>query len=231
MTANSLPSLARTDTVPTIPTAPVAPARRRDIPRVLAGLAIIATPPLFVAGLVTVPPQEATDDASYVASLIVDPALTSLSASLLHYAWVAFALGLLATIALAPSGRGRILTAVGAVGATLGAIQMSGLLLSDWFVMSAGQVSGIDEAVAVQAGAMDASVAVWVISARALLTLGIPVLTIGLARAGKLSWWLVPLSILPLTIILFVPGVVGALVSIVGWVPVIAAGVRVIREA
>ena len=68
--------------------------------RIAAGLALVAFPLLFTAGIATSPPQASDSTADYVASLGADPALTALSAGLLHYSWVAFALGVLATIGL-----------------------------------------------------------------------------------------------------------------------------------
>src|SRR5689334_10606202 len=94
---------APTTVITTPATTPAGPAPVR----LAAGLALIAFPVLYTAGVATSPPQASDASRDYVASLGADPWVTALSAGLLHYAWVAFALGVLATTGLVRGPRGR----------------------------------------------------------------------------------------------------------------------------
>ena len=69
---------------------------------VAAGVALVAGPALFFAGLATSPVQEGTDKASYIASLARDPLLTQVSAVLLHYGNLLMGVGILAVLRTEP---------------------------------------------------------------------------------------------------------------------------------
>lgn len=208
-------------------------ARRDDRPWVarlqaLGGVALVAAPLLITAGAATSPPQKSGADADYIASLAADPALTSLSATLFHYGWVLFAFGALAALGLVRGRRGRGLTTVGALLGAFGSIQMSGLLLSDWFLGSLGNTVSMDDAVAVFTGVQDPAFSMWMLSAKVGAVLFLPVAFMGLARAGVLSWWIAPLPLFSMVAFGVVGGPVGIGLAAVLYAPSYVAGARLL---
>lgn len=182
---------------------------RSGLLQLLGGASFIAAPLLFAAGAWTSPPQDGEGDAGYIASLADDPTLSSISATFFHYSWVLYAFAALAAIGLVRGPRGRRLTMVGGLAAAFGAIQFTGLLLSDWFLASLGNEVSSEQAVAVFHGIGDAGFASWMLSAKLFGLLGFPVLYAGLARAGVISWWLVAPSVLTIVAFAVVPGILG----------------------
>ena len=177
----------------------------------VGGLAMLAAPLLVVAGVLTSPPQATRSQADYVESLARDPFQSALSASLLHYGWVAMALGLVVAMSLVRGRRGRVLTLLGGLGGGFTVVQMSGMLLNDWFLIALGTRLPMPQAVTVADAMMvdgDVFSRVWMQSAQ--LAIALPVLLYaGLARAGVISWWLVPLAALPMVAPYVVMGLVG----------------------
>ena len=199
---------------------------------VLAGLASITAPLLFVGGAVTSPPQESGAADDYIASLAADPWLSGLSANLFHYSWVLFAFAALASIGLVRGRRGRALTTVGGLAGAFGAIQFTGLLYSDWMNVALGSRLAMADAVGVfeQVGAAP-SMVFWMLSAKVLGLLGFPVLYAGLARAGVISWWLVPLSLLPMVAFGVIGGPLGIALAVACYAPSYVVGVRLVQRA
>ncbi|SEP57754.1 hypothetical protein [Microlunatus flavus] len=224
---------------------PAAPAASTGDPGVgrtfslLGGAALALGPLLIVGGTLTSPPQASGSRADYIASLAADPALTHLSASLFHYGWVALTFGFLAAVGLVRGARGRTLALVGGIGGSLGALQMSGLLLADWSDGAAGRIVPLDQAVAILE-AMDGSVsmAIWLSSAKVLAIVFPVLLFLGLARAGVVSWWIAPLiagSMLVGALLLFLVGgvlggVLGVVVSLVCYLPAFVAAARLVER-
>jgi hypothetical protein len=202
--------------------------------RIAAGLALVAFPLLYTAGVATSPPQASDSSRDYVASLGADPALTALSAGLLHYSWVAFALGVLAVIGLVRGARGRIVVPLAAVVASFSAIQLSGLLLLDWFTSAAVGTVTLDPATAIHdTVTADPWIAVWMITGRFVGFLGIPLVIAALARAGVVSWWLLLAPVIGFAGF-FVPLPLGAgilLGQFLATAPMIVVGLRLIRRA
>lgn len=211
--------------------APAGPASSRLL-GALAGLASFAAPLLFVGGAVTSPPQESNAADDYVASLAADPWLSGLSANLFHYSWVLFAFAALAGIGLVRGRRGRALTTAGGLAAAFGSIQFTGLLYSDWMNVALGSHLTIADAVAVFESVSAApSMVAWMLSAKVFGLLGFPVLYAGLARAGVLSWWLVPLSLLPMVAFGVIGGPVGIALAVACYAPSYVVGVRLVQRA
>ena len=107
-----------TDLLTPAATEAAAASGRTSIPRGLfrfAGIALIAFPVLFTAGMVFSPPQTEEGEAGYILSLAADPTVSVLSASFLHYAWVALALGVVGLIGLVAGRRSRAWVAVASV--------------------------------------------------------------------------------------------------------------------
>lgn len=213
------------------PEAPAGPARSRPL-GVLAGLASVVAPLLFAGGAATSPPQDSSSSADYIASLAADPLLTGLSANLFHYAWVLFAFSALAAIGLVRGRRGRALTTAGGVAAAFGSIQFTGLLYVDWMNAALGNHLASADAVTVFDAVNAApSIMVWLLSAKVFGLLGFPVLYAGLARAGVMSWWLVPLSLLPMVAFGVVGGPLGIALAVACYAPSFVVGARLVQRA
>lgn len=226
------------------PPGPAAPSPERSVAglRIAAGAALIAFPVLELAGMVTSPSQEGDSDAAYVASLGADPALTALSAGLLHYSWVAFALGVLATIGLVRGRKGRVATAVAAVVTSFSAIQLSGMLLGDFYASSLARALPLDQATAIfMAPDADLWYSTWLQSGRFVGFVGVPLLVAALARAGVISWWWLAAPVAGFAGMFVLPAAtaalgVGDLVGVgigmfVGALPMVVIGLRLIQRA
>lgn len=194
----------------------------------LGGIALAAAPLLFAGGFLTSPTQTEPGSAGYIASLAADPALSILSANLLHYGWVALAIGAVSTLGLIRGGRGKVFLPVAVAILTFAAIQMSGLLLSDWFLVSAGNVLPIDQAVAMDANAKEWSVAIWQFSGMIGGLGGIGLLSLALAKAKVVSWWIAPLGFLPWIVPALGLGPIGIVLSVICSAPLLIAGTRLV---
>ncbi|MEJ2887161.1 hypothetical protein [Actinomycetospora aeridis] len=222
--------IATAGTHRTADTAPGSPA----FVRIAAGLALIAFPLLFTAGIATSPPQASDAARDYVASLGADPWLTALSAGLLHYSWVAFALGVLAVIGLVRGPKGRVVVPVAAILTSFSAIQLSGLLMSDWFTGAAARSMPLDAATALTEGVWgDPWISTWQLTGRFVGFVGIPLVIAALARAGVVSWWLLPASVIGFAgFFVPLPGGLGILLGMfVSTAPMIVVGVRLLQRA
>lgn len=200
MTTLSLPRRRTRTTVTVTPDrADDGAAANNKVLSLLGGICFALHPMLFLAGAVTSPPQESNSAADYITSLGRDPWLSGLSANLFHYSWVLAVFAALTAIGLVRGRKGRVLTLVSGLGAAVGSLQMSGLLYSDWVNEALANNVSLTDAVAVFEHVMAApSIGVWLMSAKVLAILGFPLLFAGLARAGVISWFLVPVTLLPL---------------------------------
>lgn len=197
----------------------------------LGGVALASSSLLFVAGAATSPPQDDGSAGAYIESLGADPFLTGLSANLFHYSWVLAAFGAIAAIGLVRGRRGRMLTVLGGLAAAFGSIQFSGLLYSDWVLPALDHQLPAATAVSVFEEVTGApSVAVWLLSAKVFALLGFPVLYAGLARAGVIAWWLVPLSLLPMIAFGVVGGPIGIGLALLCYAPSYVVGWRLVQR-
>ncbi|WP_328472094.1 hypothetical protein OHA21_08965 [Actinoplanes sp. NBC_00393] len=203
--------------------------------RRLAGAALISTPLLLLGAMLTSPPQDGDSDAAYLASLAKDESLSILSANFFHYYWVAIAIAVPAVLTLLRGDRGRTLTTVGVAATAFGAIQMSGMLFSDWVFAAMPNIAGLDQSVAVfEQINGDPSLNIWLRTGTILGLLMPAVLMAGLARNGVIGWWATPVALLPM----IAGPMVGAMVapaagSIVGALccaPLALIGVRLLRR-
>ncbi|MGW5265777.1 hypothetical protein ACWEQG_32785 [Microbispora sp. NPDC004025] len=202
-----------------------APLRR------LAGAALIAAPVLMTGGMLTSPPQAGDSSSAYLSSLAEDFGLTVLSANLFHYAWVLIALGVPGALLLLRGRRGRGLTTAGVVLTMFGAVQMSGLLLSDWFTGTMPDVVPLGDAVRVfDQVTADPSLNAWRLSGMAGGVLLLPLVLAGLARAGVVGWWTVPVVALPYVAGPAVP-VAGPVLALAAYAPLMLIGVRLLRRS
>ena len=198
------------------------------------GIALLAAPVLMAGGMLTIPPgEDGVTTSSYVGSLAATPWLTALSAGLLHYAWVLFALGILAVPALV-RGRGRTLTAVVAAAMSFCAIQISGLLLGDWHAMALGRALPLDQAATIfEAAGADLWVTTWMYSGKLVGFAGVLLVTAALAWSRSVSWWLVALPVLG-TVAMAGLGMLGtaglALGMLISLAPLFVIGVKLLRQ-
>ncbi len=192
------------------------------------GLALLAAPVLLTAGMLTSPEQAGPGTDAYIESLAADPALSLWSANLLHYGWVALALAAFAMLGLLRGARGRVFLPIAATILCIGAIQMSGLLLSDWFLVSAGNTLPLEDAVRMNEAALESSLEIWRMSGMIGGILGIGLLSLALARAKAISWWIAPLGFLPWVVPALGLGAIGALIAFACYLPLLIAGGRLI---
>jgi hypothetical protein len=198
----------------------------------LGGVALALSSLLFVGGAATSPPQEDGSAGAYIESLGADPFLTGLSANLFHYSWVLATFGALAAIGLVRGSRGRRATVIGGLAAAFGSIQFTGLLYSDWVLAALDQQVSPAEAVSVFDDVTGApSIAIWLMTAKVCGLLGFPVLYAGLARAGVIAWWLVPLSLLPMIAFGVVGGPVGIVLAALCYAPSYVVGWRLVQRS
>lgn len=190
------------------------PPRWAGAMRLAGGLALVAGPVLFAGGMLTSPPQDSMADTDYIASLARDLTMTQISAVLLHYANLFIGLGIVAAPSLVRGTRGLRLAVVGSLMTALGFLNVSGLLLSDWWNAAAGTLLEPEQSAAVFAHVKEASMLGLWTGTELLSLLGPLLLLAGLARAGVLGWW---------SLGLVVGGVAGLIVLGTG-LPVLAAG-------
>ena len=189
-------TLAATDASPTH--RPVSSAAR--VMPLAAAAALIAGPVLWSAGMFTSPPSETMSDADYIASLARDTTMTQISALFLHYGNLTIGAGILAAPSLVRGRRGACAVAIGALLTAIGFLNVAGMILSDWWNAAIGSLLSTEQAVEVFQHVKGASLLpLW--NGTELFSMVGPLLVLGgLARAGVLGWWPLPV---------FVGGVLG----------------------
>jgi hypothetical protein len=155
----------------------------------LAGAALPIGVAAFAGGILTSPIATGDDRASYLEALGRDPALTELSAVLLHYGNLLLGVGALALPLLVRGRRGWLVTMIGALMSALGLLATSGALFTDWFHMELARELPIDQAVTISERVLSAPLQQLCFGLDPLLMLGLPLVVLGLWRAGVLSWW------------------------------------------
>ncbi|GAB3317752.1 hypothetical protein GCM10027451_36040 [Geodermatophilus aquaeductus] len=219
---------------PATPAAAEPPARGTGaLMLTLAGGAMVAGSLLYVAGMLTSPPQDSPAAADYIAALGRDEGRTTLSAMLLHYGNMALALAWLAAPALVRGRRGRIPTVVGALMSAIGLVTVTGFVLYDYWTAAIGRE--LDPATALGLfDAVGANPGVAVVGVLTLFGILGPVVGyVGLARAGVTGWWLLA-PVLACTVasavVPFSPLTHGAF-ALVGAVAPVAVGLRMLARS
>ncbi|MGY2081547.1 hypothetical protein [Modestobacter sp. SYSU DS0657] len=220
--------------VPVRPTADeeVAPAAR--VLSRLAGGALPAGVAAFAAGILTSPIAEGDDRASYLESLGRDPALTQLSAVLLHHGNLLLGVGVLALPLLVRGRRGWLVSLVGAVLSALGLLSTSGALFTDWFHMEMARALPLDQAVGISERVLSAPLQQLSFGLAPLLALGLPLLVLGLCRAGVLGWWTMACVLVGTVLLPFSPAqgnVVPAVAFVLIQLPLAVAGLRLVGRS
>jgi hypothetical protein len=202
--------------------------------RIAAGAALVAAPVLWAAGMWTSPSAAGTTDVDYVTSLGRDGTLTQVSALLLHYGNLFIGLGVLAAASLVRGPKGSRLTVIGALLTALGFINVSGMLLSDWWNLSAAQNLPIEQAAEVFGDFKSSSLLFLWDGFEIFSMVGTILLLVGLARAGVLSWWNLAIFVAGFVGLMFVPWdlpKVSAVAVLIGFAPFAVIGARLLQRA
>jgi hypothetical protein len=145
---------------------------------------------LFVIGIAATPWEPEPTTASFIETITARSTQGQIAALLLHYSSVALAAGVLGLFA-ALRRRGTILGHLAGVLAFVGAVNLSGMLLIDWFAIGLGR-SGMptEEAVTIYDAAITPMAGIgWAALGFAGLALGLPVFLLALWRTGFVPWW------------------------------------------
>ncbi|WP_236836683.1 hypothetical protein, partial [Blastococcus sp. KM273129] len=211
-------------------------AAANPAPRVLTRLAGAALPlgaAAFAAGILTSPIATGDDRASYLESLGRDPSLTELSAVLLHYGNLLLGVGVLVLPLLVRGRRGWLPTLAGALLSALGLLSTSGALFTDWFHMELARALPIDQAVAISERVLSAPLQQLSFGLAPLLALGLPLVVLGLCRAGVLGWWSLGAVVAGTILLPFSPAqgnLVPAAAFVLVQLPLAVAGVRALAR-
>jgi hypothetical protein len=166
------------------------------LPRGVISAALVAGPLLMIAGAFLDPPGAGPSERELVQVYADNMSRMDISATVLHLAFVMFALGLFGAGCLA-HGKGRRLALTGGVASFVAFTFVSGFLLFDWVSAVLGRELGVDAAADLMNQIDGPGLALgWVIPQVACLLLGPVVLAVGLARAGLVPWWLVAMPAL-----------------------------------
>ena len=202
--------------------------------RIAAGTALVAGPALWAAGMWTSPPAAGTTDIDYITSLGRDGTITQVSALFLHYGNLFIGLGVLAAASLVRGPKGSRLTVIGSLLTALGFTNVSGMLLSDWWNLSAAQNLPIEQAAKVFGGFKDSSLLFLWNGFEMASLLGTILLLVGLARAGVLAWWNLAIFVAGFAGLIFIPWDLprlSAVAVLVGFSPFAMIGVRLFQRA
>jgi hypothetical protein len=202
--------------------------------RIAAGAALVAGPALWAAGMWTSPPAAGTNDIDYITSLGRDGTITQVSALFLHYGNLFIGLGVLAAASLVRGPKGSRLTVIGSLLTALGFTNVSGMLLSDWWNLSAAQNLPVEQAAKVFGGFKDSSLLFLWNGFEMASLLGTILLLVGLARAGVLAWWNLAIFVAGFAGLIFIPWdlpKLSAVAVLVGFSPFAMIGVRLCQRA
>ena len=202
--------------------------------RIAAGAALVAGPALWAAGMWTSPPAAGTTDIDYLTSLGRDGTITQVSALFLHYGNLFIGLGVLAAASLVRGPKGSRLTVIGSLLTALGFTNVSGMLLSDWWNLSAAQNLPVEQAAKVFGGFKDSSLLFLWNGFEMASLLGTILLLVGLARAGVLAWWNLAIFAAGFAGLIFIPWDLprlSAVAVLVGFSPFAMIGVRLLQRA
>jgi hypothetical protein len=201
--------------------------------RIAAGAALVAGPFLWAAGMWTSPSAAGTTDVDYVTSLGRDGTLTQVSALFLHYGNLLIGLGVLAAASLVRGPKGGLLTVIGSLMTALGFTNVSGMLLSDWWNLSAAKNLPIEQAAEVFGGFKDSSLLFLWNGFEMFSLVGTILLLVGLARAGVLAWWNLAVFIGGFAGLMSIPWdlpKLSALAVLVGFAPFAMIGLRLLQR-
>ncbi|MGI5273085.1 hypothetical protein ACQEUU_28320 [Nonomuraea sp. CA-218870] len=153
--------------------------------RVAAGVCLVLAPLCLLLGM-AVDPTESTDDfMSYADS----PMTAGVSSTLLHYAWVLWVPGVISLVHLVRR-RGALLANLAGAAAVLGLINFSSLMIADFFDIVLYQTLPREQAERIlMDAAQPAMIVGWQIPGMLGSFLGLILVAVAYARAGRAGWW------------------------------------------
>jgi hypothetical protein len=224
---------------PTATTAPgsatpgsATPAPATRFRRRAAGVASIAAGVLTFAGFAATPWEGSSDTALYLQALADHPLQAQVAATLLHFGYLLMVPAVLA-IGQLVRRRSVVLGHIGMAFGLLGTIGLPGLLVVDFYGLTLAEKLPIDQAVAIEEGASGRPFAALMAAPSALgMAIGLLLLTIAAARAGRFSWWVVPLLPIGFVVTMLQPALLPAVIgSGLVMIVFIAIGVTALRTS
>jgi hypothetical protein len=154
--------------------------------RVAAGVSLILAPLCLLLGMAVDPSEPGVDDPLVYAH---NPGAVGVSATLLHYAWILWVPGVIGLVHLVRR-KGVVLANIAGAVAVLGLINFSALMISDFFDIVLYQTLSPDQAEKIlRDAAQPAMVAAWQMPGMIGSFLGLVLVAVAYARAGKAGWW------------------------------------------
>lgn len=154
--------------------------------RVAAGASLVLAPLCLLLGMAADPSEPGVEDPLVYAH---NPGAVGVSATLLHYAWILWVPGVIGLVHLVRR-KGVVLAHIAGVIAVLGLINFSALMISDFFDIVAYQMLPADQAEKLmQDAAQPAMIAAWQLPGMIGSFLGLVLVAVAYARAGRAGWW------------------------------------------
>ncbi|GII85242.1 hypothetical protein Ssi03_32320 [Sphaerisporangium siamense] len=154
--------------------------------RVAAGASLVLAPLCLLLGMAADPTRPGVDDPLVYAN---NPVAVGVSATLLHYAWVLWVPGVIGLVHLVRR-KGVVLAHIAGVVAVLGLINFSSLMISDFFDIVLFRNLPVDQAEKLmQDAAQPAMIAAWQLPGMIGSFLGLVLVAVAYARAGRAGWW------------------------------------------
>ncbi|KAA9376916.1 hypothetical protein F5972_20860 [Microbispora cellulosiformans] len=154
--------------------------------RVAAGASLVLAPLCLLLGMAADPSEPGVEDPLVYAH---NPGAVGVSATLLHYAWILWVPGVIGLVHLVRR-KGVVLAHIAGVIAVLGLINFSALMISDFFDIVAYQMLPPAQAEKLmQDAAQPAMIAAWQMPGLIGSFLGLVLVAVAYARAGRAGWW------------------------------------------
>ncbi|MET8053009.1 hypothetical protein ABZU75_35990 [Streptosporangium sp. NPDC005286] len=151
-----------------------------------AGVSLVLAPLCLLLGMIVDPLEFGVEDTLGYAE---NPGATGVSATLLHYAWVLWVPGVIGMVHLVRR-RGVVLAHLAGVVTVLGLINFSSLMVSDFFDIVLYQQLPVETATKIlQDAAQPALIVAWQIPGMVGSFLGLVLVAVAYARAGRAGWW------------------------------------------
>ncbi|WP_066948026.1 hypothetical protein [Microtetraspora fusca] len=154
--------------------------------RTAAGVSLILAPLCLLLGMAVDPTESGADEALAYAN---NPAATGVSATLLHYAWILWVPGVIGLVHLVRR-KGVVLANVAGAVTVLGLINFSALMVSDFFdIVLFQRLPAAQAEQIMQDAAQPAMVAAWQMPGMIGSFLGLVLVSVAYAWAGRAGWW------------------------------------------
>jgi hypothetical protein len=180
------------------------------------------------AGMVLTPWEPEATAASFIQTISTHSFQGEMAPLFLHYGWVFLSLSVLGLLTMVRH-RAVVWGRVAGLLAFIGLVNLSGMLLVDWFAIALGR-SGlpVEDAVGIlEKSATPLNMAAWQVPGLIGVYLGLPLFLLALWRNGFVPWWpavavaatIIALMALPSTLVFSVIGTLpyAVALSYVGW--------------